>query len=284
MIAWLLAVVVLDHHACPCHKASTDFRLVVLRTARLALSALRSSCVRSVDRASDHSRGKSRCLSLRSLRLPWRLLLQVGGSNELIAGKRRVVTNEMAMSADYHQVRSSLAGKSRLESGRELSQLVSSGGDRAQGFGEPLRHRRRDLRPRALGAAGGRHDGAERYLPRHAIRKRMLLRMCLKALLLLVLQEPRSSQARLLESDRSPAVEQAIEHGPTPCSGQGIQPGKCNCAGDEPDICGICGGSSVPSVDPRIRGQPVLNLESCDCVGHGARASHSLHTTFWLLI
>ena len=106
----------------------------------------------------------------------------------------------------------------------------------------------------------------------------------LKALLLLVSHEPRSSQALLLESDHSPAVEQAIEHGPTPCSGQGIQPGKCNCAGDEPDICGICGGSSVPSVDPRIRGQPVLNLESCDCVGHGARASHSLHTTFWLLI
>jgi len=102
----------------------------------------------------------------------------------------------------------------------------------------------------------------------------------LKALLLTVSQEP---QALLLESDR-PAVEQAIEHGPTPCSGQGIQPGKCNCAGDEPDVCGICGGSSVPSIDPRIRGQPVLNLESCDCVGHGERASHSLHTTILVLL
>ena len=48
-------------------------------------------------------------------RSPWGLLLQVGGSNELIAGKRRVVTNEMAMSADYHQVRSSLADKDRPE-------------------------------------------------------------------------------------------------------------------------------------------------------------------------
>ena len=104
----------------------------------------------------------------------------------------------------------------------------------------------------------------------------------LKALLLS--QEPRSSQALLLESDRSPAVEQAIENGPTPCSGRGILPGKCNCAGDEPDICGICGGSSVPSIDPRIRGQPVLNLESCDCVGHGERASHSLHTTILVLL
>ena len=78
--------------------------------ARLALSALH--LVATVcGRASDHSRGKNRCLSLSSLRSPWGLLLQVGGSNELIAGKRRVVTNEMAMSADYHQVRSSLADK-----------------------------------------------------------------------------------------------------------------------------------------------------------------------------
>ena len=54
-------------------------------------------------------------LIIRSLHSPWGLLLQVGGSNELIAGKRRVVTNEMAMSADYHQVRSSLADKDRPE-------------------------------------------------------------------------------------------------------------------------------------------------------------------------
>ena len=58
-----------------------------------------------MDRASDYSLTRS----------PWGLLLQVGGSNELIAGKRRVVTNEMAMSADYHQVRSSLADKDRPE-------------------------------------------------------------------------------------------------------------------------------------------------------------------------
>ena len=87
MLAWRLPVVVLDRS---CHEARTDFH---------------SSCVRSVDRASDYS--------LTPLALS--LLLQVGGSNELIAGKRRVVTNEMAMSADYHQVRSSLADKDRPE-------------------------------------------------------------------------------------------------------------------------------------------------------------------------
>ena len=80
MLAWRLPVVVLDHHATKPARISTVAVYGLWTEPDYSLTPLALS-----------------------------LLLQVGGSNELIAGKRRVVTNEMAMSADYHQVRSSLA-------------------------------------------------------------------------------------------------------------------------------------------------------------------------------
>jgi alkaline phosphatase len=167
-------------------------------------------------------------------------LLKVGGSNELIGGKRRVLTEEMAMSSDYQQ-------EAILPKGSES-------------------HSGTDVGIYAKGPWAHLFDGT---MEQNAIYHVMAFAVSPGHCSPYTLTNPDGSTPKsVVECARAggPAAEW-VTH-PEPCtyaSGNREVGDACDCDGNVYDACGVCGGSAT--VDPTTR-KPVLDANSCDCVGH----------------